>query len=512
MFSFLAKDYQELPNIDEVLNKLNNHSNNEMKDILKKNKAYCKSIAVAQFVLKRTYSDTVDFFRMFDGHVRDNPDVIKTALSRDGQCLYLLSRFYKDNVDYVQMAINQNYKAYAYASKKVQHLPEVIQNLFKQSEFINYWTKDSEFESNVALFKSVPDSFYLSNPNVTKQFLQRFPFFFEHLPSSFKEDKDFVLNILSKNGILYKHVSGILKKDVDVITIALKSRYKAFYDLPKEMSVNFNIVKLFIEEGYKQNQGADEVHDRIVKLLNKSNFNNSRFELVKHAIQQHGFFFSKVKEIKDISIQEGTKLNEDLFLEAIKQKSFVLDLISMNHEKFPKLLSHKVLSFVFQYDLCSLYQNICVEPKDKIFGSFMDDGFGVKTGSKEEKELMNIHLNIDHLYALLEEIVKEKSQNDLMETYKNIVTNPFNHFQWIGASFGSREKFQKFFNNEMVDILLNSMTLDTLESVQQLKHHSFFLPLGLKVKDVYVKKNVNNINKEEPDNVKKKNRKIVFGN
>jgi RNA binding exosome subunit len=154
--------------------------------------------------------------------LRNDKDVVITAVGHNGNALQYASEELQNDKDVVITAVGHNGNALQYASEELQNDKDVaMAALINSTEAFKYISErlqsDKEFilhaigQKDVDAFDDDLDSYISDN-----------------IPEKLKSEKDFVLQMVSVNGMALGCVADELKVDKEVVTLAVKNNGKAY--------------------------------------------------------------------------------------------------------------------------------------------------------------------------------------------------------------------------------------------------------------------------------------------
>jgi hypothetical protein len=154
--------------------------------------------------------------------LRNDKDVVITAVGHNGNALQYASEELQNDKDVVITAVGHNGNALQYASEELQNDKDVaMAALINSTEAFEYVSErlqsDKEFilhaigQKDVDAFDDDLDSYISDN-----------------IPEKLKSEKDFVLQMVSVNGMALGCVADELKVDKEVVTLAVKNNGKAY--------------------------------------------------------------------------------------------------------------------------------------------------------------------------------------------------------------------------------------------------------------------------------------------
>ena len=154
--------------------------------------------------------------------LRNDKDVVITAVGHNGNALQYASEELQNDKDVVITAFGHNGNALQYASEELQNDKDMaMAALINSTEAFEYVSErlqsDKEFilhaigQKDVDAFDDDLDSYISDN-----------------IPEKLKSEKDFVLQMVSVNGMALGCVADELKVDKEVVTLAVKNNGKAY--------------------------------------------------------------------------------------------------------------------------------------------------------------------------------------------------------------------------------------------------------------------------------------------
>ena len=154
--------------------------------------------------------------------LRNDKDVVITAVGHNGNALQYASEELQNDKDVVITAVGHNGNALQYASEELQNDKDMaMAALINSTEAFEYVSErlqsDKEFilhaigQKDVDAFDDDLDSYISDN-----------------IPEKLKSEKDFVLQMVSVNGMALGCVADELKVDKEVVTLAVKNNGKAY--------------------------------------------------------------------------------------------------------------------------------------------------------------------------------------------------------------------------------------------------------------------------------------------
>jgi hypothetical protein len=135
-------------------------------------------------------SEISDVIKYSNDDIRSNRDIIKFAVKRSGGCLNYASIELKNDKEIVFEAVNEEPSAIAYASSEI--------------------LDDTKFLNKII---EIPET----------DFKSHYWHVLENASERLKNDRDFVLSIIKKNGLAFKLVNDIFKADEEMIIESILS-------------------------------------------------------------------------------------------------------------------------------------------------------------------------------------------------------------------------------------------------------------------------------------------------
>jgi hypothetical protein len=311
-----------------LLTNITNHFNKDLELI---------KIAVANQVQNYLYLPTA---------LQKNLDIIKIAIQHDGSILKHLSADLRNDPMIVREAIKNSFYALEYASSKLRNdrdfILSVLDHLYDLEHISNTLKKDKEFMSMVvqhngrllkyastALKKDAEfvllaianqasayeyaDQSLLSSRDFILKALEISGSIFEYLNEDLKHDKTFAI-IALKNNVGFDQIPLSLKKDPDILKIAIRNPTYQLTSYPIEVRRNKNLILDMIMHSSDRNS-FNVIDERL-----KDDFNI----LLEFVISNHRQFEYFPEKFKD---------DERFVLIVLKEKGSLLQFVSPRLKK-----------------------------------------------------------------------------------------------------------------------------------------------------------------------------------
>jgi hypothetical protein len=511
MFSFLKKEYKEIPHVDQIIEELKRCNVADLIHRLKQHPEYKKSLVVAETCLTIAGEHSPEIYKLFSHYVRDNSHIIHLTLKNNGMALKDMSRIYKDNSDYVRTAISSNMLSYKFASKKVQAIPEVVNDFLGSVETMSmYSVLMTDHSELLSAFKCVPFDFYSNDLKRVTHLLEVYPLILSILPDSFKNDRFYAMKAIENDVNAYDFISDNLKKDIGLAKYALKNDIEAYKHLTEKVSNHKEIIHVFIEKLYLDKGISRETQMAIVQLINERKNHEDRLTFCLEAIAQSNNFILYVDDIKDPLFAENTFLYKDLIEKTLSKNSFLYSRFKMQFKDVEN--SKRMIPIVMKSDFYGFLKEDFLEniklsdiPLEQIRDT---DDYMIEQTNIEKLKYRQTSLDI------VKGILTKDNQDYLFETYKNLVTDKADtsNVDLWDSNYINPERFKKFMESEPMFLLLNSMSNETLERVKEIEHKPNFYLIGRLVNDIYAKRKMSTVEKDvETIHSSKKNRKMKLG-
>ena len=153
-----------------------------------------KDVVIAAITAVDQYSNTLQYA---SEELRNDKDVVITAVGHNGNALQYASEELQNDKDVAMAALINSTEAFEYVSERLQSDKEFILHAIGQKDVD---AVDDDLDS------------YIS----------------DNIPEKLKSEKDFVLQMVSVNGMALGCVSDELKVDKEVVTLAVKNNGKAY--------------------------------------------------------------------------------------------------------------------------------------------------------------------------------------------------------------------------------------------------------------------------------------------
>jgi hypothetical protein len=469
-----TKTHQELPDIEDVLLYLGNPYVNIF-DALKssKNKKFLGSFEVAKFSIKRN----PDTYKLFNYEIRDNDEIIRLALSKDGLVLKDMCIVEQDNPDYVKLAIGNKTTAYAYASNRLK-LDDEIVDYFAEKAI----ERKRLLPSNPIDFLSIPKSIFNKKPEILEKILNNNISFFQYSPEKYQSDQKWIDKALEKDPYLVKYVSKSLQSNKEFMLKVLQrsniDRYNIahiFNDFPKKFKEDFDFVSEVLRKNPKYIQTIFE-NPSVTPLHKQSlDFVLDTYPISLVSISAHHKFFEKYSYFsyceKAIEIDPSLWTSFYNVGSEFKSNEEKIKLLKQAFQKDP-------LAFTIEYNAnvsSPSYQQLIIKSFSHAF--------------KKESQ--------DYLISCLNNVGKISSENNS-----------------TGSIDNDLELISELFISDVFKSLLEGLSNESLDSFNESFNpdNEYLKIYGRYLKDEMLKRNVSLVDYSIKDSNKHKNdRKLKLG-
>lgn len=175
------------------------------------------------------------FFKNLSTELRNNYDIVFTAVSNYPYSLELASKELKNNYEIVLTAVSNDGYALEFASKKLQNNYEVVLSAVSSfGESLQYASKElkNNYEIVLAAVSNCSSSLAYASPEL-------------------RNNKDIVLVAVAKDAFSFQYASDELQNNLETLRV-----YKKFHELPKNHISNYD------DNDYQQ------FYDERIKALN----------------------------------------------------------------------------------------------------------------------------------------------------------------------------------------------------------------------------------------------------
>lgn len=245
----------------------------------------------------------------FSTELRDDNDIVKEAVSINGNAIQHASERLRDDIDIATIAVKKNQLSFKYLSSKLRNNKkfilddvEVTKKALEAPYNFDYISNDFKNDEEIA-------SLVINNLSDEINFPP-----FKNIGLNLKNNKKFFIKIISKTPYLFQYASNELKEDLDLLEHLLKKlRCKVDYSYSNSKELLEPQIKDF---PYFLNFATEEIlNDRkiILKAIQKSSSNiQYASEEIKNMLGTNkNQFITRLKKI--ISIEDlAEKLAEKL--------------------------------------------------------------------------------------------------------------------------------------------------------------------------------------------------------
>mmetsp|Transcript_6962 Transcript_6962/g.13805 ORF Transcript_6962/g.13805 Transcript_6962/m.13805 type:complete len:390 (-) Transcript_6962:139-1308(-) len=292
-------------------------------DTLKDDSAFCKEILIME--------DRAGMICHMSDRIKEDPDMVKIALTGCGDALRNLGDKIKDDEEMVKTAVMQDTEALGYASERLRSKPEIFS--IALDALLAQEGKQYELD---ALVKRAPENIKADKDLMRKVAVQgKCGRAINNMSQELRDDKDFVVEVLKASSKGYypdcKKLSDRLRNDLDVMKLAVEMDPWSMRDAGNELKDNealiLHCVSIPDAPGCVRGEKIQFCSDRI----------RGDRAIALEVCKKSPFAFQKLsKELQDdvellkIAVKEDTYAIERASDRITNDPAIMLDLLSVN--------------------------------------------------------------------------------------------------------------------------------------------------------------------------------------